>query len=57
MIKFFEFLNTCSPERTVAYLLFIIIMTYVIFIGVVGIVNTIRGYGHETRRDEEETIK
>jgi len=54
MIKFFEFMNTCSPSRTVLYLLFITIITYISFVGLVGLVRTIRGCNDEHYNEIDE---
>ena len=43
MIEFFEFLNTCSPARTLVYLVFIILIVFIIFGGTADIIENIRG--------------
>jgi hypothetical protein len=43
MIEFFEFLNTCSAARAVTYLLFTLVMTIVIILGIGSIVTTLMG--------------
>lgn len=43
MIEFFEFLNTCSPVRTVFYLVFILLITFMVFAGVADIIKRLRG--------------
>lgn len=55
MIEFFEFLNTCSPYRVVTYLIFIIVITFVIFAGISDIIRRIKGDGKvETEAKKEE---
>ncbi len=43
MIEFFEFLNGCSPERTIAYLIFITVLMNITFVGVANIIKRLRG--------------
>jgi len=43
MIYFFEFLNTCSPSRTIVYLIFIIVFAFIGFAGVADIIKRLRG--------------
>lgn len=43
MIEFFEFLNTCSPLRTITYLIFIVAISFVIFAGISDIIKRIMG--------------
>ena len=43
MIDFFEFLNTCSPLRTIVYLIFIITFAFIGFAGVADIIKRLRG--------------
>jgi len=46
MIDFFEFLNGCSPTRTIVYLIFLIIITFLIFSGVSDIIKRFFGEKH-----------
>jgi len=43
MIEFFEFLNGCSPQRTFAYLVFILLFTFILFSGVAEMIRRIMG--------------
>ena len=43
MIEFLEFMNTCSPSRTLVYLIFIIISAFIVFAGVADIIKRIIG--------------
>jgi len=43
MIEFFEFMNTCSPLRTIAYLIFIVVAAFIVFAGVADIIKKIIG--------------
>ena len=43
MIEFFEFLNTCSSGRTVLYLVFILLISFVVFAGVADIIKRLGG--------------
>jgi len=62
MIEFFEFLNSCSPLRTIAYLMFISVITFIIFAGITEIIRRIRGdvnnnyyyYNTDEKEKEEE---
>lgn len=54
MIEFFEFLNTCSPYRVVTYLIFIILITFVIFAGISDIIRRLRGDNKVEIKTEEE---
>ncbi len=51
MIEFFEFMNTCSPLRTIVYLIFIVVATFIVFVGVSDIINKI--FGGYDNEDEE----
>lgn len=57
MIEFFEFLNTCSPARTITYLIFICIITFIIFAGISDIIRRIKGDGKVETKPEEENIE
>lgn len=52
MIEFFEFMNGCSQARTILYLIFIIIITFIIFGGTADIINSIRGKVKTKVKDE-----
>jgi len=43
MIEFFEFMNTCSPARTLVYLIFIVVAAFIVFAGVADIIKKIIG--------------
>lgn len=43
MIQFFELLNDCSPSRTISYLIFILIFTFIVFGGISDIIYAIKG--------------
>ena len=53
MIDFFEFLNSCSPIRTIIYLVFIVIITFITLVGVSSITETI--LGRKGNQDIDET--
>lgn len=56
MIEFFEFLNSCSPLRTIAYLLSINLFTFIFFAGISEMIRGIRGNvnNHYYNIDEKE---
>jgi hypothetical protein len=43
MIEFFEFMNTCSPLRAILYLIFIVVTTFILFVGIGDIIKNIVG--------------
>lgn len=64
MIEFFEFMNTCSPARTLVYLIFIVVAAFIVFAGVADIIKKIigetinhhhyYGYGSDDETNTEE---
>ena len=59
MIEFFEFLNGCSPQRTFAYLVFILILAFIAFSGLAEVIRRIVGggknYNHYYFNDSDMT--
>ena len=54
MIEFFEFLNTCSPYRTLTYLVFIVIISFSIFSGISEIIGKFIGSSNNYYYNGEE---
>ena len=48
MIDFFTFMNTCSPFRTILYLIFIFGMTFMLISGIGTIIELILNRNNET---------
>ena len=53
MIEFFEMLNEVSALRTIAYLVFILAFTFIIFAGISDIIYAITGTKHKSREGGE----
>jgi hypothetical protein len=54
MIEFFEFMNTCSPLRTITYLLFIIGITFILFNSLVTVIDIIINKDRLEEKIEED---
>jgi len=65
MIEFFEFMNTCSPLRTLVYLIFIVVSTFILFVGITDIIENIFGkttnhhyyYNDQLVEDDDDNIE
>lgn len=57
MIDFFEFLNTCSPLRAVAYMAFILLFVFMTYSFVDGIINRLFNRDCDCEDVEEEEVE
>lgn len=55
MIEFFEFLNTCSPLRSVTYLVFILIMAFLTYSFIESIIRALFVKDSEVDDESEST--